>query len=140
MIERGIAGADEVVLAFLRAEIDSPRFGPVYTGILQRAGRDRATLVDHPDRTDAAARHFRHAMLKSIRGWNDDKLLFAGFPDDSPTSATRTTARGGRCRAAAGASPTARPTSARSMRPKTRTRTCARWRPRWPPGTATRRW
>lgn len=83
MIERGVAGPDEVVLAFIRAEIDSPRFGPVYTGILARAGRDRATIVDHPDRTDAAASHFRHAMLKSIRGWGDDRLLFTGFPDDT---------------------------------------------------------
>ena len=60
MIERGVAGPDEVVLAFIRAEIDSPRFGPVYRGILARAGRDRATIVDYPDRTDAAASHFRH--------------------------------------------------------------------------------
>jgi hypothetical protein len=57
------ASEDEVVDAFVRGELESPRFGE----------RTRAALEEHG--TPAAA-------LAAMRGWRRDEWLFRGWPED----------------------------------------------------------
>jgi hypothetical protein len=82
MIERGPAAADEMVLAFLKAEIDSPRFSDKYLDILSQSGLGRALLIDHADPGNPRDNRLRTALLQLVRGYGGDKLLFAGFPPD----------------------------------------------------------
>jgi hypothetical protein len=53
MIERGSTTADEMVLAFLQAEVDSPRYRDYYALALTKIGATRATLIDNADLQDA---------------------------------------------------------------------------------------
>jgi len=82
----GPATADEMVLAFLRAEIDSPRFrssqGLLLRELLQQIGYDPNSLIDSGDIGCAQANAVRRDILRQWRGYGDDKLLFAGMPTD----------------------------------------------------------
>jgi hypothetical protein len=49
MIELGDACEDDVVLAFLRAEIDSPKWGEDYSRVLRELHLDRVSLIDVGD-------------------------------------------------------------------------------------------
>lgn len=82
MIDRGPATEQDMLLAFLRAEVESPRFGEAYRSILSRGYLDREHLLDRPDTTDEKQNRYRREMLKAIRGYGAGQLLFAGFPDD----------------------------------------------------------
>ena len=53
MIDVGPATADEIVLAFVRAEIDSSRFGGRYRQFLARRLLSRTDLVDELDLKNA---------------------------------------------------------------------------------------
>jgi hypothetical protein len=53
---------DEVIAAFLRAEIASDRFGPLLAEILDRRGRAPSLLV-RPDLHDADANATRREVL-----------------------------------------------------------------------------
>jgi hypothetical protein len=72
-------GEDEMVAAFLRAEIGSPRYGPVILSILDRDGHDRR-LVDEPDLTTPAANAARRRLLGDYRGYGRNADVFTGFP------------------------------------------------------------
>jgi len=82
MINLGPATEDDVVFAFLQAEIDSARFGPIYQTILANSGLDRHSIIDSPDRNSQQANHIRRELLRLIRGYGASQALFAGFPID----------------------------------------------------------
>jgi hypothetical protein len=71
-----------MVLAFLQAEIDSPRFSPWLKNWLVSHRFDRATLIDNGLLSDPEQNRLRVEMLKGSRGYQDGKMLFSGFPDD----------------------------------------------------------
>jgi hypothetical protein len=68
----------EVVLAFLRAEIDSHRFGHDVRQALVGVGG--LGLVRSPDLTSEHENHARERALAAVRGWRDSGL-FEGFPE-----------------------------------------------------------
>jgi hypothetical protein len=68
----------EVVLAFLRGEIDSERFGvDVRRGLVDAGGLH---LVRTPDLTSDEENRARERALATARGWRDAEL-FEGFPE-----------------------------------------------------------
>ena len=83
MIELGDACEDDVVLAFLRAEIDSPKWGQEYSRELRNLNLDRVSLIDTPNLTDARACNARKVLLGSVRGYDRNVALFTGFPRDT---------------------------------------------------------
>ena len=67
-----------MVLAFLRAEIHSPRFRAVVIGAL---GGDRS-LVYSPRLDDSTQNTRRRRALAAVRGFGVGTYLFRGFPSD----------------------------------------------------------
>jgi hypothetical protein len=67
----------EVVLAFLRAEIDSPRFRLRLLLAMQKVDTSRDSLIDHADLTDGEQNRTRRQLLASAR-----EPLFNHFPRD----------------------------------------------------------
>jgi len=82
MRELGPATEVEVVLAFLKAEIDSPRFGPAVAKILDNSGLGRAMLIDNADLANPGHNRLRTELLKAVRGYRAGLYLFKGFPGD----------------------------------------------------------
>jgi hypothetical protein len=72
---------DEMVSAFLRGEIGSPRYGQVILDLLGRDALDR-TLVDDRYLKDPLANFARRKILAEYRGFGRDADVFAGFPND----------------------------------------------------------
>jgi hypothetical protein len=68
----------EVVLAFLRGEIDSERFGADVRRALGEVGGAR--LVRQPDLASPEENRARECALAAARGWRDTGL-FEGFPE-----------------------------------------------------------
>src|SRR4051794_3929401 len=83
MIELGAASEDEVVLAFLRAEIDSPKWGQHYLGALRDLHLDRVSLIDAAGLADVRASCTRKVVLGAVRGYGFNGALFTGFPRDT---------------------------------------------------------
>ena len=83
MVEQGAASEDDVVLAFLQAEVDSPRWGPCYRSILQERGWDRNNLIDAPNLSDTQANRDRISLLGAVRGYGRGTGLFCSFPGDT---------------------------------------------------------
>jgi hypothetical protein len=73
----GQASEAEMVLAFLRAEVDSPRFGPSARAAL---GNDLRLVAVAANPNDAGQNAKRHDALASYRGYGRHAFLFAGFP------------------------------------------------------------
>ena len=82
MIERGNATEDEMVLAFLKAEIDSARFGPDCRKALSKYGQTRKKLIDKPDLNNTLDNEVRAAVLEDTRGYSANVALFRGFPEN----------------------------------------------------------
>jgi hypothetical protein len=84
MQELGPATADEMIRAFLRAEIDSPRFrsaqGLLLRDQLHQLGVDAIHFINNGDIGNAQSNAVRREILRQWRGYGDDKLLFAGMP------------------------------------------------------------
>jgi len=78
MIEIGPATEDEMIAAFLQAEINSSRYGDRIKLALQLSGFSRAA-IDVPDTSDADANAMRRWVLGSYRGY-PNAALFTGFP------------------------------------------------------------
>src|SRR2546425_34638 len=74
MLDLGPVTEDEMVLAFVRGEIDSPLYG-FRAGLGPHAGR----IVDHADLADAEGNTARKEVLRQGRGY-PDRLLFQGLP------------------------------------------------------------
>src|ERR1017187_676174 len=81
MIECGAATESDMVLAFLRAEVDSARFSQNVRFCLQMLGQDRL-LIDNADVADVGQNGIRRALLGGYRGYGQDAFLFRGFPRD----------------------------------------------------------
>jgi hypothetical protein len=85
MIELGPATQDQMVLAFLRAEIDSPRFGEKYKKCfdhLQAFQITRQALIDNANLDSARDNAQRIEILKAVRGYRGNNFLFTRFPND----------------------------------------------------------
>jgi len=73
------ATTDEMVLAFVRAEIDSPtERGKLFLDVLARICADRATLIDHADLRNPQQNYARRRILGEARG-----ALSQSFPMDT---------------------------------------------------------
>jgi hypothetical protein len=83
MIELGVAPEDDVVLAFLRAEIASPKWGPLHLRLLRDLHLDRGSLIDVADLADVRAGSIRKDILGAVRGYGRNDLLFTAFPRDT---------------------------------------------------------
>jgi hypothetical protein len=83
MRELGPASNDEMVLSFLRAEIESPQWGHRYTEVLNQMRADRLSLIDNADLNDANANRIRAKVLGPVRGYGRNAALFRGFPTDT---------------------------------------------------------
>ena len=70
---------DEVIHAFLRSELNSPRFGAATRDALATVAE--IDLLTDPDFSSATANSARRAALAAARGWGTGEGLFAGFPD-----------------------------------------------------------
>jgi hypothetical protein len=80
MIERGSATEDDVIAAFLQAEIDASRYSEVVEGALEGMGWNRS-LIDTPNLTNREENAARRDILAFYRGYPDN-LLFRSFPPD----------------------------------------------------------
>jgi|ERR1700731_1202440 hypothetical protein len=78
MREIGPASNDEMVLSFLRAEIDSPAWGPHQMAVLNQMRVDRSSLIDNADLTDADANRVRAIALGPVRAMDAVCFCFAG--------------------------------------------------------------
>jgi hypothetical protein len=74
------ASEDEVVAAFLRAEIDSERQADRIMDLLRSDGQSRS-IIDAPDLADLEANGYRRHLLGSVRGWGRGEGMFQGFPE-----------------------------------------------------------
>jgi hypothetical protein len=83
MLEHGYASEDEMVLCFLKADIDSPKWGPYYDHSLQTRRLDRASLIVNADLTDGSANSNSGKVLGDVRGYGRDDDLFRRFPNDT---------------------------------------------------------
>ena len=75
------ASEPEVIAAFVRAELDSPRYGLRIRGLLRDAGLDESLLLA-ADLDDAEENAARAGILERYRGWLRREGLFNGFPED----------------------------------------------------------
>jgi hypothetical protein len=71
----------EVVAVFLRAELDSPRYGERIRDLLPAAGLDESALLA-PELEDADANVRRARVLEEHRAWLRRDGLFGGFPKE----------------------------------------------------------
>lgn len=71
---------DEMVAAFLAAEIRSERFGARLLALLERDGVERA-VVERPDLRSAAENSVRRRLLGEFRGYRQNREMFTGFPE-----------------------------------------------------------
>lgn len=78
----GSAEENEMILAFLQAEIDSPRYGIHYARMLTFNHLSRSVLIDNADLSGTQDNYFRKELLRAIRGYASNAALFTGFPSD----------------------------------------------------------
>jgi len=71
----------EVVAEFLRAELDSPRYGERIRELLYEARLDVSMLIE-PGLEDPEANERRARILEEHRAWLRREGLFNGFPED----------------------------------------------------------
>ena len=76
----GRATEAEVIAEFLRAEIESPRFGPRIRARLEADGRS-GSIVERPDATNADENAYRAALLHAYRGIGASAPLLEGLPE-----------------------------------------------------------
>jgi hypothetical protein len=80
MLVVGPSSEDEMVLAFLQAEVDSPRFGRS----ARKALRDM-NLVSNPRLDEPRENARRRTALQRYRGFGSNDWLFRGFPAGEAT-------------------------------------------------------
>jgi hypothetical protein len=83
MREIGSASSNDMVLAFVRAEIDSPRWGGFYMQAIGGLRFSRSALIDQADLNDQYTNCIREIVLGAVRGYGRDEFLFHGFPRDA---------------------------------------------------------
>lgn len=72
-------GEDEMIAIFLRAEVDSPRYGKKLRALLVRDGRE-VEVLRRPDPSVADDNRYRRGLLEEHRGYESREALFDGFP------------------------------------------------------------
>jgi hypothetical protein len=72
-------GEDEMIAVFLRAEVDSERYGEKLRALLARDGHTVEVLRD-PDPSVAEDNRYRRGMLEEHRAYERREGLFHGFP------------------------------------------------------------
>lgn len=82
MIDLGPVSEVDFVLAFVRAEIDAPRYRDAYRLCLNHLGRSRTQLIDTPDLGAESDNFDRAQLLGCVRGYRPDVGLFQRFPED----------------------------------------------------------
>lgn len=78
----GTSSVDEMIAAFLRAEIDADRWAPGQVLPRLAAHGWPESLVRDPDTTSVAENTMRAALLREYRGWQTETFLFVAFPPD----------------------------------------------------------
>ena len=73
-------GEDEVVATFLRAELDSERYGEKLRSLLARDGR-ALDVLERPKVADHDENAYRRALLEEHRAYVSREGLFLGFPE-----------------------------------------------------------
>lgn len=81
MKDLGAATEDDMVAAFLRAELMSPRYRSAISELLLGDGAAEEMLT-RPDTSDAGANAYRQSVLARYRGYGLDRAVFHGFPSD----------------------------------------------------------
>ena len=69
----------EMVATFLRAELDSERFGHQLARLLQRDAVSPG-IITHPDITDPEENAYRIRLLGEFRGYGQNREMFVQFP------------------------------------------------------------
>jgi hypothetical protein len=85
MIELRPVTADEMILAFLQADSETPTHRrDLYARALMRISANRATLIgDLADLKNSRQNDIRRWVLGAVRGYGRDVGLFQGFPGDT---------------------------------------------------------
>lgn len=73
---------DVMIAAFLRAEVNSPRFGEPLARLLARDGQDTAVLA-RPDVDSPVENAYRAGLLAEWRGYGRNADVFTDLPDDT---------------------------------------------------------
>ena len=73
------ASEDEVISAFLRAEVDSDRYGEKLRGLLARDRREPG-ILRNPDLGDDRENRYRRQLLDEHRAYERREEMFGGFP------------------------------------------------------------
>jgi len=77
----GQSSEEEMVLAFLKAEVDSAEYPGSIERPLSMQGYTRA-IIDNADLKNPRENRARVMCLSYHRGYKQNRLLFKGFPDD----------------------------------------------------------
>jgi hypothetical protein len=91
MIDLRAATADEMILAFLQGEVDSPSWKQHYVNALEYLRTDRLSLIDHGELSNPQQNAARRFVLGSVRGYGRNEMLFRDFPDDTNWRLTKLT-------------------------------------------------
>jgi hypothetical protein len=82
MIERGPTTANEMVLTFVRAEIESRHLAKSYAKALAFIGATKLQLIDQADLSNPLQNRQRSYLLGRVRGYGRNTALFDGLPID----------------------------------------------------------
>lgn len=85
MIDVRPATVDEMILAFLQADIETSDLDRrrLYAAALAAVGADKATLIHMGDLHDSQQNDNRRSVLSSVRGYGQNIALFQRFPADT---------------------------------------------------------
>lgn len=83
MLSIGAATEHEMVLAFVKAEIDSPRYSQIYRQKITAFGFSRTHLIESADLHNDRQNTERIKLLREVRGYGANLYLFRGFPNDA---------------------------------------------------------
>lgn len=72
-----------MVLVFLRAEVESPRYAGEIAARLQGTGYSPSQLISHADLENESQNAVRQTVLAQYRGYGCNSALFTGFPKDA---------------------------------------------------------
>lgn len=82
MIEGSTASEAEMIIAFLRAEVASPRFSGHIAPCFEGASLSQTELITQGDVGNEYQNDLRRRILRAYRGYGRDDLLFRWFPTD----------------------------------------------------------
>ena len=77
----GVVDENYMVAEFLKAEIDSSRFGDAITQVLHMHNLTD-NYIRNPNLESETENRIRKLILGSTRGYNNDRALFLGFPKE----------------------------------------------------------